>query len=241
MEGFIDIHSHLLPGVDDGSESMEQTIRILKLAYEEGIRAIIATPHWKDGRNMHSIKELEERLTKVKEEVREILPDFSLYLGSEIYYSHESMKYLQEHRTPTLAGTKYVLVEFSPISDYRYIKNALQEIIMEGYYPVIAHIERYEALGKKLDLVEEVIEMGAYCQINAMSILGESGRVYQNITKKLLKNNLVHMIATDAHSDKGRAPRLKKCYSYVAKKYGIEYAMELMVENQVKLLENQVI
>jgi protein-tyrosine phosphatase len=239
MEEFIDIHSHLLPGLDDGSNSMEQTINMLKIAYEEGIRAIIATPHCKDERTLHSMSVLQESLEAVKEEIQNLLPDLSLYLGSEIYYSHESIKYLQENKIPTLADTKYILVEFSPIADYRYMKNALQELLLEGYSPVIAHIERYEVLAKKLDLVEELIEMGAYVQVNAMSIIGESGRLYQSITKKLLKNNLVHMVATDAHSDKARAPKLIKCYSHLVKKYGEEYAKELIRGNQLKLLSNQ--
>lgn len=239
MEGYIDIHSHLLPQLDDGSTSMEQTKNMLKIAFTEGIRTIIATPHYHEGRSMNSILIVEESLKKVKEEIGILMPQMNFLLGSEIYYSHESVKLLNSKQIPTMADSKYVLVEFSPIAEYRYIKNGLQEFLLEGYCPILAHVERYSNVTKELERVEEFIDMGAYIQVNAMSITGETSKSYQGIAKKLLKKGYIHFIATDSHSDGARAPRLKKCVEIITKKYGEAYAKELLIENQTKILSNE--
>jgi protein-tyrosine phosphatase len=236
MEGFIDVHSHILPQIDDGSKSMEQTLNMLKSAYDEGIRAIIATPHAHEGRGKISIAELEECVEKVRDAYKDILPDMRLYLGSEIYYSQKSIELLNEKRIPTLAGTRYVLVEFSPVADYRYIKNALNGFILEGYYPILAHVERYINIRKDINYVGELINMGVYIQVNAVSINGEVGKVYRGFARKLLKCHYIHLIGTDSHSDGTRAPCIKKCSNYILKKHGEEYASELLTNNGGKVL-----
>lgn len=249
MKGYIDIHSHILPAIDDGAENMEQTIRMIKIAYQEGIRTIIATPHYYQGRSMTSKQSMVDSLNQVKafilaskeEETKENLLTMKLELGCEIYYSHDCVNLLKEGQIPTLAGSRYVLVEFSPLVEGRYMKNALQEFLLEGYQPIIAHIERYQNVAKDMDKIEEFIEMGAYVQVNAMSITGEAGRSYQKATKKLLKQHWVHMIGTDAHSDGGRAPMIQKCAGYIKMKYGEEYAQELLIDNPKKILNNECI
>ncbi|NLZ80975.1 MAG: hypothetical protein GX913_04130 [Clostridiales bacterium] len=240
MEGYVDIHSHLLYGMDDGSKNIEQTRSMVRIAYEEGIRSIIATPHYHYNFNNKSIEEIDEIFHKQKEEIEKTWPEMKLYLGNEIFYSHDSVKLLNEKQIKTMADSMYVLVEFSPQADYRYIKNGLHELVLEGYCPILAHVERYPSVVKDLSIVEEFIEMGVYIQVNAMSITGGTmGRVYQRITRKLLKKGCVHFIATDSHSDKVRAPRLKKCVEYITKKYGQAYARELLYENQKKILCNE--
>lgn len=241
MEGFIDIHSHLLPGVDDGSVSMEQTMDMLKIAYSEGIRTMIATPHYQEGRYMHAVSYLEQKLSEVRASAEDMGIQVELLLGSEIYYSHGCVEHLKAKDIPTMAGTQCVLVEFSPMADSRYMINGLQEILLEGYNPILAHIERYDALRGEIDLVDKIIEMGVYVQVNAMSITGETGRTYQSATKKLLKNSMVHLVATDAHSDRTRSPKIKKCYEFLRKKYGEMAALELTRDNQQKLLSGQYI
>lgn len=236
--GFIDMHSHILPDVDDGSRDMEQTINMLKIAYEEGIRTIVATSHYYPGRFEEPAVMLRERLQSVQESIADTLPDLKLLLGSEIYYSHQSINLLKKGIIPTIADTRYILVEFSPLAEYRYLKGGLQNLVLEGYAPILAHVERYENVVKNLDRVMELIDMGAYIQVNSMSITGEMGRTYQEITKKLLKNLCVHIVATDAHSINNRPPRMKKSYEIVCKKYGKVYANELFFDNQLKILKN---
>jgi protein-tyrosine phosphatase len=214
-------------------------MNMLKLAYSEGIRTIITTPHFVEGRVTGLIQRQQECLSELKHKLETTLPDMKLFTGGEIYYSHDSVKLLNEKLIPTMANSKYVLIEFSPMAEYRYIKNGLQQFIFEGYTPILAHVERYTNVN--IDCVYELIDIGVYIQINAMSISGETGRTYLSITKKLLKNNLVHFIATDCHSDNHRSPKLKKAIDYIKKKYGESYVNELLIDNPTKILNNQYI
>jgi protein-tyrosine phosphatase len=241
MDGYIDIHSHILPQLDDGSRSMEQTMSMLKIAYSDGIRTIIATPHFREGNITTTKQMMEDCIAKVKCEMGEDIPQINILIGSEIYYSHEVVELIKEKLIPTMAGTRYVLVEFSPVAEYSYIKNGLQQFIFEGYIPILAHVERYENLTKDLNQIKDLIDMGAYIQVNAMSIIGEMGRTSKKIAKILLKYNWIHLVATDAHSDGTRAPRLKKTIEYISKKYGEAYSKELLFDNPSKILNNQYI
>jgi protein-tyrosine phosphatase len=172
MEGFIDIHSHILPDMDDGSDSIEETMEILKTAYSEGIRTMIATPHSYSEGSGNIVEDIDRRL----EEIRKIAdrPPIEIYKGCEIYYTHEVPELLSEKKLPVLAGSRYVLVEFSPVTEYIYITNALRNIMLAGYSPIVAHVERYMAVTKEIGRIEELIDMGAYIQVNAKSITGES-------------------------------------------------------------------
>ena len=239
--GFIDMHSHILPEIDDGSRDMEQTINMLKIAYEEGIRTMVATSHYYQGRYEEPAEVLREKLKNVKDNIADTLPEMELLLGCEIYYSHQSTNLLKKGIIPTIADSRYILVEFSPLAEYRYLKNGLQELILEGYSPILAHVERYENVAKNMDRVMELIDMGVYIQVNSMSITGEMGRTYQEMTKRLLKNLCVHIVATDAHNIRSRSPRMKKCFDIVCKKYGKVYANELFIDNQLKIIKNQYI
>lgn len=239
MEGFIDIHSHILPQLDDGSKNMEQTLRMLTIAYEEGIRTIIATPHYHQERKMTAMDEIPDRIRRVQEVIHEHLPQMKLESGCEINYSQDCIELLKNKQIPTLAGSRYVLVEFSPMVEFRYMKHALSDLLMAGYSPVVAHVERYELVAKKVDQVFELIDAGSYIQVNAMSVMGEFGRGKKGIAKRLLKNNGVHFIGTDAHSDENRAPRMQACAAYIAKKYGQDYMEELFIKNPGNILLNQ--
>lgn len=241
MEEYIDIHSHILPGIDDGSQNAEQTLAMLRIAYSEGIRTIIATPHYRIGWCTPILSELEEGINETKKVMETKLPGMTLFLGSEIYYSHKCMDQLKLKNISTLAGSRYILVEFSSAAEYRYIKNAVQELLVNGFRPILAHIERYADLTRNIRQVEEVIKMGAYIQVNARSITGENGYSYKRLSKRLLKYKLVHFVATDSHNDRMKSPRLKRCALYLSKKYGEEYAKELLVENQKKVIANQYI
>lgn len=238
MEGFIDIHSHILPKLDDGSQSMEQTKRMLQIAYEEGIRTIVATPHYHEGRYVNPVETIVKTVVLVNEQMKDICPQMQIYLGSEIYYSHDCVKLLNNKKIPTMAESRYILVEFSPMADYQYIKKGLQEFLLGGYFPILAHVERYQNIIKEINLVGELIEMGAYIQVNSISIIGKPGRAIQKAVKKILKMNYIHFIATDSHSEGSRAPRLQACAKYISKKYDEAYARELLIDNPNKLLYN---
>lgn len=233
----IDVHCHIIPGVDDGAKSYEQAYAMLDIAYEQGISDIIATPHhMPDGKNA-SPEIIAARVAKLQEYVDTQQYDMRIYTGNEIYYHGEAADMLEEGKICTLAATNYVLVEFSPMDDARYIRNSLAELQNMGYQPIIAHVERYMSLVKPpFDRIQELRDMGILIQVNAGSITGFFGKHSKETAEKLLKKELVDFIGTDAHSDGGRAPRIAECAEILNKKCKPDYVENLLYRNALKYL-----
>lgn len=235
----IDIHCHILPGVDDGAQDIQETKRMLQIAWEEGIDTMIATPHYRHRYIENTAECLQERLEMARKAARRISPEFRIYLGNEIYYSHESAEALQSGRAFSMADSRYVLTEFSTGKPYQEIEAALREFQMNGFQPIIAHAERYECLLEEPGRVEDLVDMGAYVQVNAKTVTGGNGRSGKSFVKKLLKYELVHFIGTDAHGIRQRAPEMKKCYTYLKRKIGEARAEELCGGNAWKILQKE--
>lgn len=234
--GFIDMHSHILPGLDDGSKCMEQSLEMLRIAQEEGITEIIATPHNMPGKGRPTREVLEERLGQLQEAAEEEGISIRIHLGTEYYYREEVSEIFDREEAVTMADSEYVLLEFNPLEERAYIFNAVRDTYSSGYTPIIAHVERYEQLMKKTEHVKTLKDMGALIQVNAASVIGENGRQSKRDVKKLLKAELVDFVSTDAHSDGHRAPKMSKCAAYLSKKYGPEYADRLLYKNAKKYL-----
>lgn len=235
----IDIHCHILPGVDDGAQDIQETQRMLQIAWDEGIDTIIATPHYRHRYIENTPERLEERLQMAREAAHRINPEFRIYLGNEIYFSHGSVEALQGGRALTMAGSNYALVEFSTFKPYQELGAALRDFQMGGYQPIIAHAERYDCLLEDPSRVEELVEQGAYIQVNASTVTGKNGRSGKSFVKKLLKYELVHFMGTDAHGVNKRAPEMKKCEAYLRKKVGTAYAEDLCGGNAWKILQKE--
>lgn len=240
MKGLIDIHCHMLPGIDDGAKTIEETIKMVSLAYKSGVRKIICTPHYHAGRYRPSREKIEQQFTLVKKIVEQASDDIFLYIGHEINYEQDILKLLEEEKLFTLADSNYVLIEFSTGVGYNEIKRALQSVVMGGYVPILAHAERYGCLVEDISLVKELIDGGVYIQINAFSIM-EGQRKIKRFIKELIKKDLLHLVATDAHDTEYRPPELIRAYNYIAKKYNVQYADELMIENPERIIKNEYI
>lgn len=233
---YIDIHSHILPHMDDGAEDMETALQMLRIAQADGITDIIVTPHYKAGRFKGDAKraaELLEELTGRMEE-EDIL--INLYPGNEIYYRSELEEKLASGALSTLNGSDYVLTEFSPLESFYNIRNAMEDILGMGYTPILAHVERYQCITKKPEYVRELKNMGCDIQVNADSVTGEVGFFCKRFVHKILKEYLVDYIGTDAHNTKGRKPAMKKCADLLYKKYEKAYADALLYRNAAKRL-----
>lgn len=234
--GFVDMHSHILPGLDDGSKSMEQSLKMLEIARQEGISVIIATPHNMPGKGRPTREKLEERLSELRRVAKQEGIDIDIYLGTEYYYREEVSEIFDREEAVTMADSECVLLEFNPPEEKGYIYNAARETYSCGYTPIVAHVERYEQLMKKPEYVRTLKDMGALIQVNASSVIGENGHHTKRDVKKLLKAGLVDFVSTDAHSDGHRAPRMEKCAAYLYKKYGADYADRLLYKNAEKYL-----
>ena len=241
MQASVDIHCHIMPGVDDGSRDMDTSLKMLEIAAREGITDVILTPHHKPLHHNVSVERNKIYTKRLNEAVRSAGIDIRLYSGNEIYYSDETQRQLEEGMIGTLADSEYVLVEVHPTNPYRAISNAVYQIRGAGFIPIIAHVERYSDIVSHPAYVEELINKGCYIQVNALSVMGKYGFGIKLFVKKLLKNTLVHFVATDAHDTKRRAPYMADCRSYIQRKYGKDYADRIFYENPMSVIRGRII
>ncbi len=233
----IDIHNHTLFGVDDGAQSMDESVEMLVAAREQDIRKIILTPHYRRGMFSYPLEKIKENFEKLKVEAAGL--DIELYLGCEYHVNSEIVEHVQSGRCLTLGGSDYILTEYSYQTEYSAMVEYTNRLFSCGYIPVIAHVERYQCMQKKPVLCAELANKGALIQINADSVLGRAGFSAKQFCKKVLKNGWVDIVASDAHNLTDRACNLKECRAYIEKKYGSEYAKLLFCDNPMRILENR--
>lgn len=238
---FIDIHTHILPDVDDGSKDMEQTVQMLLYAKQQGIKTIIATPHYVCGSGNQPAPVLSELLGKIQEEADRLNTKIQIFPGNELYYSSSILKALKAGEAFSLAGSRYILVEFLPGEFYQTIYRGLGQLIMGGYVPILAHVERYLCLRKKEERIGDIINLGACIQMNSQSLLGGFFNREAVYNKKLVKEGLVHFISSDCHNTGQRAPQLKETYKLLEKSIDTRLLYQIFLENPMKILEDKYI
>lgn len=239
MNGFTDIHTHILPGVDDGAKDMSQARKLLRMAWENGTRTIFMTPHYRGKYKQHTPTQLKENYNWLCELLQGEFPDMHLYLGSEISYEADAPEAMLAGEILTLKDSRYVLLEFQTTALRSQILSGVSETIRCGFIPIIAHVERYDIARTNPALLAELREMGALLQLNADSVMGRNGFRIKNLCHKLLSSKVVHFIASDAHDQKRRPPMLRKCFLHIHKKYGPEYASALFYHNAQAIIENK--
>lgn len=237
----IDIHCHIMPGVDDGSKDLEMSLSMLKTALSEGTKGMILTPHHKPMHHNVSPHHNREYTQRLMEEAGKRGIDVKLFSGNEIYYCGETVAELESGKVSTLADSRYVLIEFHPTDMYKTIHNALYSVQAAGFVPIIAHVERYADMAKHIKYVDNLVDMGVYVQINSASAMGKYGLGIKHFTRQLLKEKMVHFVATDAHDNASRAPHLLSCRDYVEEKYGESYGIKLFHDNPMCILKDIVI
>ncbi len=225
-----DIHTHVLPLVDDGSRSVETSLDMLRFMEKNGVTDVVLTPHYnlKYDKVVGEIKTVYDGFSK---RVRDAGINVNLYLGQEILCTEDLISLLENKDVLTIANGKYVLIEI-PYSEELDVEEIVYDVVASGFIPIIAHVERHGYIS-----YEDVIAMkslGAIIQVNATSVLGDSPKYAVKRAKKLLKARLVDIVASDTHEH--RLPNLKNAYDKVKKKYGEDYANALFTENAKKIL-----
>ncbi len=237
--GMVDMHSHILPGVDDGAGSMEEALSMLRTAAGSGIREMILTPHYKEGRHNAGASALRGRLERLRAEAkREGLP-IVLHLGNEVLYFAGMVEGLEEGRILTLAGSRYVLVEFYPGDAFPHIRDALDGILGTGYEPVLAHVERYECLLREWGRVRELREAGTVIQANTSGVSGAEGYLVKRFLDRLFGERLVDCLGTDAHDSGRRGPEAGSCLARLYRRYGPDYADAVCRGNAMRMIRNE--
>ena len=242
----IDIHSHIIFDVDDGPKTLEDSRRLLEESYRQGVRTIISTSHRRKGMFETPEEKIAANFKQVQEVAKQVADDLTVLYGAEIYYTSDILKKLEEGTFPSLGGTKYILIEFSMNTPYRDIHKGLSDILMLGITPVVAHIERYDALENNEKRVRELIDMGCYTQVNSSHVLkpklfGETYKFMKKRAQYFLERDLVHVIASDMHNLDRRPPHMEEAYDIIAKKYGEDKAKELFKDNPRKIIMDQLI
>lgn len=239
MEGFIDLHSHILPALDDGAGDLSKSREMLQIAYEEGIREIIATPHFFASKKNASVKRIKETILQVEMAMQEWGFGIKIYSGNEIYYRSEVAELLEEGNICTLADSSYVLVEFDPMTEYSYLRDGILKLNSYGYIPILAHAERYECLFQKKERLARVKDHGGLIQVNSSSFRGGVFDEMAKRAKYIMKNGLLDYVGTDAHSTGTRSPRMKETAFYLYKKLGNKRAEEILFENPRAIIQGR--
>lgn len=237
---YIDMHTHILPGIDDGSESIDETLRMAGMAYEEGVRLIIATPHYGIMNPGFSRLKAIEVFKHARAAIQDKYGDMRLALGNEIFYTGPSMiDDLAKGTALTIAGTDYALVEFSPLDPFRKIETGIRDLCLAGFRPILAHAERYESIYKDIFAVDDLINAGAVIQINSRSLT--RGRLDKRTrwVKKLVKEDMVHLIASDCHNDNTRAPLMAEAADKLRQWTDEETFIKIMRDNPRRILQNK--
>lgn len=237
----IDIHSHILPGIDDGSKSFEESMNIIKKAVDANVTDLILTPHYMLGSDYTTNNVAKRKLvTKLKREVKKQKLPINLYLGNEVFVENDMHNLKRNGEIATLNNSKYLLFELPLNYKYNGIDDVLFELGCKGYRPIIAHPERYSFLKENPSLITELIDKGALFQSNLGSFLGTYGKKTREIAILFLKHHAITFIGSDIHHDKNDFyDRIDECKAIMRKYISEEEIDDLFDNNSNKILNKE--
>ena len=227
----IDIHHHLVFGMDDGAQTVQDTQRMLQRAHLEGVRHIIATPHVEPGHREFAYDQYLQRLQQTRHAAEALKTGVKVYPGAEIFYTEATVRLLREKRVPTLAGSDCVLIEFSPMAPYEQLTEAARKLQNAGYQPIFAHVERYRCLGRISRVRELHDEYHVLMQMNAGSIVNRLPLLREVWKKRVLESGWIDIAASDAHDTLNRPCRMQACYRTLSQMLGRTMAENLCRNN----------
>lgn len=236
----IDLHSHILPGLDDGAQTMEESIAMAKTAVEQGIDTIVATPHHLHTRYKNPKNLVLQKTAQLNEELFQegvlltVLPGQEVRLNGDIE-AFESDKILSIN-----TDSGYVFLELPSHDVPHYAKKMIYDIQLLGYKPVIVHPERNRILRQQPDQLYNFVRNGAITQVTAASLVGKFGREVQKFAYQMIEFNLTHLVASDAHDTKKRGFFMKEAYNKVEKKFGTDMMYQFM-ENAHVILDGEMV
>jgi protein-tyrosine phosphatase len=250
----IDLHCHILHGLDDGPDTMEESMAMCRISFRDGVRTVLATPHTLNGvyQNDRSIilpkvRELNRKIAecRIPETSSALCPppsafSFTILPGADVHFSTELLTQIDEGKALTIGdGGKYLLLEFPFQGIPHGVEEILFQLIVRGIIPIISHPERNLEIPRKTQRYFEMIRMGCLGQVTAMSITGEFGAEVKRVAEKMLKAGLVHIIASDAHSKKNRPPILSSAVQAAARIVGEAEARKMVTEYPQAVLDGQ--
>lgn len=239
MNVIIDVHSHILPGLDDGASDMRESMKMLRMAYDQGIRQVIATPHYSG----HFKRTDPERIQKLCRDVQETAyrrhgMQIRIRPGQEMMYTDGAVGLLSEGKILTMADSRYVLTEFFPSVTFSSLHHAVRTLIISGYLPIVAHAERYPCLREK-GRVAELREQGCYIQLNYRSVGGSWHDSTTRWCRKVLKNKQADLLGTDMHNTGSRSPSTESAVKWMENHLTRLYMKKLLHGNALKIIADE--
>ncbi len=236
MIEFIDIHCHILPGIDDGPDTVDTALRMLQIAKKDGIKEIIATPHIMEGVYTNKRQEIQKSLIGLREK-SDILP---IGIGAEIRIGRDTLQRLLDGEYPTLNDGRYALIEFPfySLPPLRELERIIKNFVLNGIIPIVAHPEKNIMILNNLEILKELTKRGVLFQVTASSITNGSSKM-QKTTLRMIKNGYIHVIASDAHDPVHRPPLLSGAYVRIKSIFGEKEAERLLVENPRRIIRGE--
>lgn len=225
----VDFHNHFLPNVDDGPKDIEESIKMLKYAYEQGITKVVQTVHFQHPKMYKKNIEysyLYDILKKVQSRIDEMGINIKLYLSAEVFYLPNLVE-ISKNPVVTLGDSKYMLIEFATSLNPVGYEDQFYKLQMSGITPIVAHPERYRFIQNNIDIIDEWIERGYKIQVDAGSILGLFGKKVKDITLQIINKGNAHLIGSDAHNNRKRNFCLKAAYTFIDDNISSDYVLQL--------------
>lgn len=235
----IDFHTHILPNVDDGASSIEETLRLLKEAKNTGFDTVILTSHYIKNHFEVNVKDRAKSLKSIKTMLKENKIDIDLILGNEIYFSDSINEFIKSNEACTINNTKYVLFELPFNMKPNNLYDVIYSMLQNKLVPILAHPERYSFVWKDPNIVKDLIEKGVLMQSNFGSFIGQYGKKAQILVKKFLENDMVHFLGTDAHRKNTIYLMMPEILTKMEKYIGKEKLEMLTKTNPKLVLENK--
>ena len=232
----IDIHSHILYGIDDGPKSADDALEMLRMAFDDGIGAVIATPHYNSAcRSSRAL--VEERAGELAGRLRREGRDIGLFVGNECEPDEYLPGDLEAGRCLTLAGTRYVLIEISAVMPHTMTKRMLADLMNRDYIPVVAHCERLVFTKRDRDRIDDLRMSGCLMQMNAETVLQKEKGWFSEWVFRKIEDGTVSFVASDAHSTVRRRPLLREAYDRVTRLLGARAADDVFHNNAARILQ----
>lgn len=231
---FVDIHQHIVYGIDDGPAAFTESKQMLTAAKAQGITAIFATSHAMPAMETFPLRVYRARLTRLQDWADRHSLSLTLLPGAEILYAPDAVALLDNGAIPLLGDTNAALIEFYPDAEFGYLSKGLRKLLNAGYQPILAHTERYNCLRtRNLEKVEELIAYGVRIQVNANTVIRNRGLFKDRFVHALLKKDYIDYVASDAHGPaSGRPVCMAKAYDVLKKQQGRKTAAGLCGKNQ---------
>jgi protein-tyrosine phosphatase len=236
----IDLHTHILPGVDDGVDTEEEAIEFARVAYDDGVRTMVATPHCKEGFFFSDRKTVLAEVEKLRTRLSEASVPLEVLPGAEVYICPDLPERIRDGRAPTLADNgKTLLLELSYTQYPVDLENLVFKLKLQGIVPLLAHPERIRYFQDDVKRYEAVIRLGAYGQITTGSLVGVFGETVEELSEELVRKRLVHVMASDSHNLRGRPPVLSEGLEVLGSLVGDDLAERMVTEFPSKLLRGE--